>query len=167
MEARGLSDALQICVPTRTGTRFVVGYMARIMVAQATPISRFSTTRRPSVVIVEDEQASRRALSVLLSICGYQPQAFASAEEALRSLEGSPFPRVALVDLDLPGMSGADLIRRMKRLQPSAFPILITASDDDTLAAQLRGLPVVYLRKPVDFDMLLGLLKEQHQGRRF
>jgi len=131
------------------------------------PVSRFATTRRPSVVIVEDEETSRRALSVLLSLCGYQPQAFASAEDALRFLKGRAFPQVVLIDLDLPGMSGLDLIRRLKKLEPSVFPILITASDDDTLAAQLRGLPVVYLRKPVDFDVLLALLNEQHQRHRF
>lgn len=111
-------------------------------------------------MIVEDEQTSRRALSVLLAACGYKPQAFSSAEEALRSINEHAFPTVALVDLDLPGMNGLELIGRLEKLNPSVFPILITATDQETLSAGLRGRAVAYLRKPLDFDTLLSLLRQ-------
>lgn len=68
---------------------------------------------------------------------------------------------MALVDLELPGMSGLELIRRLEKLQPSIFPILITASDPDSISVQMRGLPLAYLRKPVDFDVVLSLLQDQ------
>lgn len=103
---------------------------------------------------------------MLLSVYGYQTRAFSSAEEALQFLRGRPLCGIALIDLDLPGMSGLELIRRLEKLQPSIFPILITASDPDSLAVQLGGVSLAYLRKPLDFEVLLSLLQEQQWRRR-
>ena len=134
------------------------------MVTHATPAS--SPTRSPIVVIVEDDRMSRRALSLLLSISGYRTQAFSSAEDALQFFLGRSLSGIALIDLELPGMSGLELIRRLEKLQPSIFPILITASDLDRINIQMRDLPLAYLRKPVDFDVVLSLLQEQQWRRR-
>lgn len=131
------------------------------MVSQIKPTPKSIPTDRETVLIVEDEQTSRRALSLLLATCGYQPQAFRTAEDALSAINHSLHPRIALIDLDLPGMSGLDLISHLEKLDPSIFPILITATDQDTLTARLLNRPVAYLRKPVDFDTLLGLLAHQ------
>jgi two-component system C4-dicarboxylate transport response regulator DctD len=132
------------------------------MVCQVLPIS--PSTTRTAVLIVEDERISRRALSSLLERCGFQPQPFRSAEEALGAVLSGTHPRFALVDLDLPGMDGLDLISRLESLDPSIFPILITATDQEILSAKLHERPVTYLRKPVNFDTLLNLLTErQHR----
>jgi DNA-binding NtrC family response regulator len=134
------------------------------MVAQMRPISKHSTGGQPAVMIVEDEQTARRALSLLLSASGYRPHAFRSAEEALAYVSDHALPRIALIDLDLPGMSGLDLIGLLEGLDPAVFPVLITATDEDKLAAQLHNRRVAYLRKPFDFDILLTLLAE-HSSR--
>ncbi|MGH7192545.1 MAG: response regulator, partial [Candidatus Saccharimonadales bacterium] len=115
------------------------------------------------IVVVEDEQTSRKALVMLLVTCGYQPRAFSSAEEALEQLRGTPLPHIALVDLDLPGMSGLDLISRLEKLDPSVFPILITGTDQNTLATRLHNRQVTYLRKPVNFEVLLTLLSDEQR----
>jgi len=113
---------------------------------------------RLTIMIVEDEQTTRRALSLLLSTCGYLARSFGTAEEALGAIVDGERPRVALVDLDLPGMSGLDLINRLGVLDPAVQPILVTATDEDTLFGKLEGRPITYLRKPIDFEMLLGIL---------
>src|SRR3954471_10758494 len=68
----------------------------------------------PAILIVEDDRISRKALALLLSRSGYGVEAVGSAEDALHladDLTGEGrMPRVALVDVDLPGMSGLDLI---------------------------------------------------------
>ena len=110
-------------------------------------------------MIVEDEQTTRRAMSLLLATCGFRPQAFASAEEALRAIHEGESPRIALIDLDLPGMSGLDLIEKLEALDARVHPILVTATDEDTLYRRIAGRPISYLRKPVDFDTLLSLLR--------
>ena len=110
------------------------------------------------VLIVEDEKASRAALSRLLARSGYPNRAVASGEEALRLIHDEGTPRVALVDLNLPGMSGLDLIGALSEMDPSVSIVLITAMGVEHLRAALRERGVGYLRKPLDFDRLLGML---------
>lgn len=116
-----------------------------------------------SVLIVEDEGVSRRALSMLLASCGYLTSSAASAEEALRMVKGRNAPSIAVVDLDLPGMNGLDLIARLKALNPRLYPILITGADSERLESMLRNRPVPFLRKPVDFERLLTMLDPSQQ----
>ena len=122
-----------------------------------------SRTHRPNVLIVEDERVSRRALAALMSASGYQTEAAGSAEEALDAVRAEGVrPDIALVDLDLPGMNGLDLIGQLTRLEPSVFPVLITAANGDNFANVLQEKGVAYLRKPLDFSRLLSLLDSTH-----
>lgn len=94
-------------------------------------------------------------------------QAFPAAEDAIRLAEqGGRLPRFTLVDLDLPGMSGLEFISRLEKLDPKVFPILCTATDEETLASrlQMHHRSLAYLRKPVNFEMLLKLLTEHQQA---
>jgi CheY-like chemotaxis protein len=134
------------------------------MVSQAVPIMNSSEPEQTPVLIVEDEATSRRALSMLLGSCGYRPEAFGSGEEALRALQRGPKPRIALIDLDLPGMNGLELIKHLEQLDPSVFPVLITATSNEVLAAKLHDRSIAYLRKPLDFDNLLALLHQQQMN---
>jgi len=131
------------------------------MVSQVRSVSSMPSADQNEVLIVEDEQTSRRALGLLLSSCGYRPQVFATAEEALLWLNAGRHPRVALIDFNLPGMDGLDLIERLRTLTPTTFAVLITATDENSLTGRLNGRPVSYLRKPLDFDLLLRTLCRQ------
>jgi CheY-like chemotaxis protein len=115
---------------------------------------------RPQVLLVEDERVSRRALATLLSASGYPTQAVGTAEEALQLLNGTPLPRIALVDFNLPGMSGLDLIERLEQLDPGVFVVLITAQGGERLRESLRSRRVAYMQKPINFDRLLTMLAE-------
>jgi DNA-binding NtrC family response regulator len=115
-------------------------------------------TNPASVLIVEDERSSRTALSRLLAQSGYDNQAVASAEDALQLIRRSGVPRVALVDLNLPGMSGLDLIEKLSRIDPAVVIVLTTAAGGEPLMERVRDFGVEYLRKPLDFNRLLGLL---------
>jgi CheY-like chemotaxis protein len=123
-----------------------------------------AATARPRVLLVEDERVSRRALSALLSVSGYPTEAVASAEDALRLFDNkAEIPRIALVDLNLPGMSGLDLIERLERLDPSVYVVLITAQGGESLLQQLHRRGVAYLQKPVNFDRLLTMIAERQR----
>ena len=115
---------------------------------------------RPRVLLVEDERVSRRALSALLVASGYPTQAVGTAEEALQLLNGTPLPRIALVDFNLPGMSGLDLIEQLEKLDPDVFPVLITAQGGERMRESLRSRRVAYMQKPINFDQLLTVLSE-------
>ena len=77
------------------------------------------------VLVIEDEQEVREMLSFSLSRSGFEVWEAASAEEALRRLEG-PLPSLLIIDWMLPGMSGVDLARRLRRdEQTSSLPIIM------------------------------------------
>jgi two-component system response regulator (stage 0 sporulation protein F) len=115
------------------------------------------------VLIVEDEPVSRRALSALMAARGCQTMAARSAEDALHGMRSAGTPRVALVDLHLPGMSGIDFIRKLVADDPDVFAVLITAAGHEIIDAIRKDNDVNYLPKPLDFDRLLSLLSRAHQ----
>jgi len=118
---------------------------------------------RPAVLVVEDEGVTRRALAVLLRLNGYDASAVGSAEEALVALSRAPWPEFTLVDLDLPGMNGLDLIQRLQQLGIPSYPVLITAADKDRVLSQIAGKTIVYLQKPLDFARLLTVLHDRQE----
>ena len=115
----------------------------------------------PTVLIVEDERIARRALAALLNHTGLQTAAVSSAEEALEILARGAMPKVALIDLDLPGMSGGELLARLSRVDKNVIPIVISAAEDERLLAVTRSRGISYLRKPLNFDDLLHVLSEK------
>ena len=116
---------------------------------------------RKDVLVVEDEQTARRALSLLLCSCGYRPQTFRTAEEALVWLAGGQHPPVALVDLDLPGIDGIALIEKLAKLSPETRSILVTATDEQSISRRIGGHDIPYFQKPLNFEALLSLLNSQ------
>jgi len=117
-----------------------------------------AATRPFNVLIVEDEGVSRNALRKLLAASGYQAAAYECAEDALREMAGRDMPPVALIDADLPGMSGLDLARRLEELRPDMVKVLITAASGERIERFRRDHEVHYIRKPLDFPRLLRLL---------
>ena len=120
---------------------------------------------RGSVLIVEDERVARRALVALLAASGFQTAAAASAEEALRVVSEQPPPprRIALVDLNLPGMNGVDFISRLERIDPDVFSVLMTAASDEVIDEALRDRHLLYLRKPLDVGELLDVISHSDE----
>jgi DNA-binding NarL/FixJ family response regulator len=92
----------------------------------------------PTVVIVEDHLALRKGLELLLRGTEFSVVGTADdADEGQRLIERRK-PTVAIVDIGLPGRSGADLTRRILKSAPEVGVLLYTGIDDkDTLARAL------------------------------
>ena len=101
---------------------------------------------------------SRRAMLSLLRQNGHIVQAVSSAELALAAIQDGMSPSVMLVDLDLPGMSGVELIGELQKSNPGIQSILITAADTERVRVLMAGRVVRHLRKPIEFNDLLLLL---------
>jgi DNA-binding NtrC family response regulator len=112
------------------------------------------------VLIIEDEKVSRKALAMLLARQGYESEAVESAEEALTVLNRGSKPDIALIDVDLPGMSGAEFLEKLVERDPGVQPVFITAADEDRLAKLLHHHKIPHLRKPIDFRRLLEFLEQ-------
>jgi CheY-like chemotaxis protein len=140
------------------------------MIADAPPDPQPDSAEqtRAAVLIVEDERVARRALCTLLNAHGFSAIATESAEEALAVVErlrAHAQPRVALVDFNLPGMNGLEFITRLGRMDPEAFPVLMTASGEDSVGEAVRDRQLMYLRKPLELGELLTVISHGDERR--
>jgi DNA-binding NtrC family response regulator len=116
---------------------------------------------RKQVLIVDDERELRESLAVTLKNFGYEPVAAETGEEALRLLyeRGLDAPdsfRLVLLDVNLPGISGLEVLRRIRAFDPSVSILIITAHGNirDAVEAMREG-AFNYIEKPVhDEDIL-------------
>ena len=108
------------------------------------------------ILLVEDEPMLRSQLADRLEARGYSVDAVADGEEGL--FLGREYPMdLAIIDLGLPGISGIDLIRRLRTLQ-RPFPILILTARD-AWQDKVEGLESGaddYLTKPFHAEELLA-----------
>ena len=111
------------------------------------------------LLVVEDEPDLRRQLEAALTAQGYAVDASGDGKEALYLATEYPFD-AAVVDLGLPGMSGLDIIRRL-RADGSRLPVLILTARDRG-QDKVQGLEAGgddYLAKPFQMEELLARLK--------
>jgi two-component system, NtrC family, response regulator AtoC len=109
---------------------------------------------KEKILVVDDERMIRWSLTEALRGWGYIPCEAATVEAALEAFE-SEQPAVVLLDINLPDGTGLDALAEIKRRQPQAIAIMITANVlvDDTIAA-LRGGAYDFIGKPINLDEL-------------
>jgi len=116
--------------------------------------------RRSFVAVVDDEESVRKALLRLLRAANMDAEAFASGEAFLNSLEKFR-PDCVVLDLQMPGLTGRDVQRRLMSMQISMPVILITAHDDIVTQQQsLSDGAANYLRKPLRGDVLVRSIND-------
>jgi FixJ family two-component response regulator len=116
------------------------------------------------VVVVDDEEAVRRAVSRLLRAAGLSVESFASAEDLLKSGQVSA-TGCLIADIRMPGMSGLDLLAELNARHCPVPAIFITAHGDENLRMQAMRLGAVkFLAKPIDGHTLLASVHAALQG---
>jgi DNA-binding NtrC family response regulator len=90
------------------------------------------------ILIVDDDPAMRKALTVVLNAQGYRVTAAPNGAEALACLERTTFD-VVITDFRMPGMTGMELLQEIKRRAPETEVILMTASTQSPLDAVQLG----------------------------
>ena len=80
----------------------------------------------PTVLVVDDEPANVESLARIFEKEGWRALVASSGAQALEQLRKEPVP-VVLTDLQMPGMSGADLLRAVKAISPETEVLLMTA----------------------------------------
>jgi FixJ family two-component response regulator len=93
-------------------------------------------TNKPLVSVVDDDDAVREALSDVLQAFGFAVEAFASAE-AFLAFEGMQRTNCLVLDIAMPGMTGLELQRELKRRGEQIPIVFITAHAESTLRARL------------------------------
>ena len=99
------------------------------------------------LLIVEDDAAQRRAFARFLA--RHNVQCMASAEEALELLRGTEPIAAAVIDVGLPGMSGFELLERIRPARANLPVVLLTGHLDRECVNRASRLGAWYLCKPV------------------
>ena len=120
------------------------------------------------VLIVDDHPVVRQGLQSLLS--NYSDiQVAGEADTGLRALEVAALlqPDVVLLDIRLPGANGTDVTRQLRRQNPKARIIILTAyEDDEYLIEALQAGAHGYLLKSASHETLAEAIRNAHAGRR-
>jgi DNA-binding NarL/FixJ family response regulator len=120
------------------------------------------------VVVVDDDRLLRDSLRILLDgSSGFAcAGSYGSVEEAMGRLAASTSEvDVILLDVGLPGRSGAASVGELRQLRPGAEVVMFTVHDDDEqIFASLCDGACGYLLKDTPVDRLLGALREAGDG---
>src|SRR5918911_992201 len=121
---------------------------------------------KDKILVVDDEQMIRWTLSEALRGWGSLPIEPAPVAATLPAFETEQ-PAAVLLDINLPDGSGLDVLREIKRRQPDAVVIMITANVliDDTIAA-LRGGAYDFIGKPINLDELQVTIRNGIEAQR-
>ncbi|MCX5742247.1 MAG: response regulator [Proteobacteria bacterium] len=118
------------------------------------------------ILIVDDNATNLKLVAYLMTASGYDVRTAGDAESALEAIHAHP-PRLVLMDVQLPGIDGLELTRRLKS-DPATHNILIIAvtayamkgDEEKALEAGCDG----YVTKPIDTRKLPELVARMIQG---
>lgn len=117
---------------------------------------------RCRVLVVEDDPSSRRALTLLLQLRGFQADVASNVAEAFQQLKCNP--TCILLDLMLPDGNGASVLEHIRTRQlPIRVAVTTGASNWQAMLDDLR--PDALFTKPIDFNRVVDWLSEPTQGR--
>ena len=119
-----------------------------------------------SVAMVEDDEGIRESLAAFLgSAKGVRCVAvYPNAEQALRELK-IQMPDVVLMDINLPGISGIEATRELKRLHPGAHILMLTVYEDNkALFDSLKAGACGYLLKRTASNKIVEAIRDARDG---
>ena len=110
---------------------------------------------KPLISIVDDDESVREATTGLMRSLGFRAEAFSSGEDFLISAHASA-TACLIADVNMPGLTGLELYRRLMALGKTIPTILITAYPNDSVRARALAAGVkCYMSKPFTEDDLL------------
>ncbi len=123
------------------------------------------------VHVIDDDEALRESLAFLLGTAHLAVRTYESATMFLDALSRAE-PGCVITDVRMPGISGVELLRRLKSLEAGFPVIVITGHGDVPLAVEAMKLGAVdFLEKPFEDDALIAAVqsalgRHQHDARR-
>ena len=115
--------------------------------------------RKLSLLIVDDEPASMRALCDTLEYEGYQTYGYTSAADALVAMRERSFD-LLLADLQMPGTNGIDLMKSAQLVDPTLVAVIMTGHGAlETAVAAMKAGALDYIQKPIKLATALPVLE--------
>lgn len=118
-----------------------------------------SSSPPPRILVTDDDSQVRKFIATILQVAGFEPVVTADGRSALQILRDAR-PDAVLLDIDMPGMNGMDVLKEAQQLALCPPVILITGhgSIDSAVEAMREG-AFDYLTKPFIKEVLLGVLR--------
>ena len=118
------------------------------------------------ILLVDDEEEFVRALSERLQLRDLASQTAFSGDQAM-AFVGEAAPDIVVLDLAMPGTSGMEVLRLLKRRHPAVQVLVLTGHGNDLDEAEARAIGVFdWLRKPVDIEVLVARIRAAYQASR-
>ncbi len=116
------------------------------------------------IAVVDDEEPVRRALARLLRTAGLDPQCFVSGQDFLDAV-ATEKPSCVILDLHMPGLSGLQVLDRLRSSDAMVPAIVITGYDEPDHETRCMALgAVAFMRKPIDDHQLLQTIDRAVEG---
>jgi FixJ family two-component response regulator len=117
----------------------------------------------PLIAVVDDEESVRHALARMLRASAFDVSIYRSGEDFLDSLK-TVVPDCAVLDFQMPGLTGRDVQRAIAVAKLSVPIIIVTAHDQPSLREKvLADGAVAYFTKPLRRDTLIAALQQALQ----
>ena len=117
------------------------------------------------LLVIDDEPAIREGVRRILESDSFQVETFGNGHAALERLKHEPFDLV-ITDLKMPGISGIDVLRSIKEVQPDLPVIFITGYSSVDSAVEVMKLGAVdYIAKPFTPDEMLKVIRTALEQR--
>ncbi|HYY57685.1 MAG TPA: sigma 54-interacting transcriptional regulator, partial [Pyrinomonadaceae bacterium] len=123
-------------------------------------------SRRIRVLVVDDDNLLRKLVTDQLSRSGFEASPAAGAEEAFAALRQKDYD-VVLLDIQMPGLSGLDALREIRKIEDAPEVIMLTA--DTSLPTGLEAMRLGaydYLTKPSTLDEMEAIIRKADEKRR-
>ena len=111
-------------------------------------------------MIIEDDEEMRSLLKDFFEEEGFEIDSVSNGVDALRKLSKDHFD-IVITDIRMPGLTGLDILPRIRRLKPEIPIIVMTAyGSDDLRRRSLERGATIYLEKPIHLSKLRRLIRE-------
>lgn len=112
-----------------------------------------------SVLVVDDDDSTRRMLELALSRKGYEVESVGGGEAAIRRLRERPFD-ITVADIHMPGVDGLALAEIARSIRPEMGLVLITGfGTEESVMRAFRGGAAAFLRKPLSLPVLYRTIR--------
>ncbi len=117
-----------------------------------------------NILLIDDEEAFVTTLQERLEMRGFSPRVATDGLTGLEMIAAAP-PDVVVLDLRMPGLSGVEVLRRIRKQWPCLPVIMLSGhgSDQDFETCLSLG-AALYHKKPLDIDVLLESIRTVIQG---
>jgi DNA-binding NarL/FixJ family response regulator len=117
------------------------------------------------LLVVDDVPLFRAGLTSALNGAGYDVIGEAADGEAAVAVAESEQPDIVLLDILMPGMSGIDVLGKIRAVSPSSKVLLLTGSEsEEDLVSAIRGGARGYILKDMPFDELVRVIDNIAEG---